>query len=390
MDIQNNIVYKIKATLLMLLAVCITACNDSVNTIEQDNDTSPVIPGMVPLYVELPDAYATVVSRAPSDNDFLKNEDIKNIPDGNTLRLIVLNSIPTNEYITPDILAHEYSYVVRTANGKPYLYRCEVDDMGNLIPGSVENTPYYLEAGQTFYCMAISPARKMTLHDGKYMIAMKNGEELLATNNHWNQTIYSKVVVPSIVTERATVKLNPLMHTMARIRVTVTNGTNITELDGSYPAIEIDRIPTNPGDTWTEDNFNNGDVITMPEYNYAVGDTITAQMGNNILHNRMYLYDCDEEVSWTNIGDDDNPIWHKNISLSAETTILPMDARPTPVIIRLMLNVNLTPMQFHFQTRKAFLPGRTYNYIATVNVSEDAVYIVSWQDASWTTEVDPE
>ncbi len=359
--------------MLLLLAVCLTACNDNI-----EPNVYPAEEGMVPLEVRLPEVYNTAATRATSNSDLANRGQIYDLPNGSTLRLIVLNKEPSNAYITTNDVVDQFIYIVQTANEKPYLYRCQVDEKGNLIEGTIENRPYYLAAGQTFYCMAISPARALTLNNGKYMLSMFNQEELLATNNHWNETKYSMVKVPASVNENAIVTLNPLMHTMARIRISVKKGTNIMKLEAGDPFIELSRVPSDPNTKWATDYFNGNTEVLMPTYNLAVGDSIEAQMGNNILHNRIYIHDALP-----------TPDWQKDIDLMAETTILPMDARATPMIIRLMLDVNLTPMQFHFQTRRNFLPGYTYNYIATINLTEEAIYVASWQDASWNTTVDP-
>ncbi len=348
--------------------------------------------GMVPLELKLGGVYSPVMTTKAAENPGLKDDMIHEMEEGWTLRLIILEREPSGNVVEKDNVVGEFVYVIQNDKwGKSYPLACEVDENGVLTPGSVTTEPYYLPAAEgsqniTYYCMAISPAKALheVSEDGKTImkVQVKNHENFLASNNKWQQTMYNTFEVSSDVTQKATANLKPLMPTTAKINVRIVNGDHVTELTPSEPVLELDRIPTDPGEEWIGDKLDNTTHM-MPLYNLPVGDEIEKQHGNNILYNRIYIYDSLYDDDFANTGTEDNPIWTKSIEITSEANILPMDARPTPMIIRINMKVNLTPMQFQFQTNEVFEPGHVYNYTAKISMQEGNIYIASWQDVSW-------
>ncbi len=354
--------------------------------------------GMVPFELNMGGVFSPVMTTKAAANPGLTDDMIHDMENGRTLRLIVLKSAPTANVVEAGNIQDEFVYVIQTDKwGKSYPQPCQVDDNGKLILGTITSEPYYLPAASSgstvdYYCMAISPAKKLheVTENGKTImkVQVKNNESVLASNNRWTQTMYNTFSVSSKVTDKATADLNPLMPTTAKINVRILNGEHVTELTPSYPVLELDRIPTDPGKQWIGDKQDNT-TYTMPVYNLAVGDEIEKQHGNNILYNRMYIYNSAYDDELTNTGTSANPVWEKHIEIATEANILPMDARPTPMIIRINVKVNMTPMQFQFQTNELYEPGHEYNYTARISMQDGNIYIASWQDVSWNWGVDP-
>ncbi len=267
--------------------------------------------------------------------------------------------------------------------------------MGQLIREI--DKPYYLpvaksETGDTYYCMAISPAREIDRDDDGYLkLAVNNQEELLVNNNIWNETAYGTFIVSNDVSQKAEIDLNPLTYATAKIRITIKNGRNVTDLEACSPFAELDRVPTNPGSSWTMDKTGGSGEMKMDNYNLTFGNSIEEQMGNNILYNRMYIQDAVAAKPWyeTTTGTDGKSITTKYLSITGETNILPMDARPTPMIIRTDVDVNHTPMQFQYQTNKRFRAGYVYDYTVEISLKDNNIYVASWQDMEWEEELSP-
>ncbi len=379
------------AVFAMMAAAFVSSC------VKDEYPDVPAVPeGMVPLELDLGGVYSPVAATKAVNPD-LKDNMIHDMEEGRTLRLIVLKSAPTANVVEKSNLQGEFVYVIQTDKwGKSYPQPCQVDDDGTLVPGTITTEPYYLPAASSgtvnYYCMAISPAKKLheVTEGGKTVmkVQVKNHESFLASNNRWNQTMYNTFTVSSDVTEKATANLNPLMPMTAKINVRIINGDHVTELTPSDPVLELDRIPTDPGEQWKGDKQDNT-TYTMPTYNLAVGDEIEKQHGNNILYNRIYVYDSVYNDDFTNTGTEEAPVWTKSIEITSEANVLPMDARPTPMIIRINVKVNLTPMQFQFQTNEIFEPGHVYNYTAKISMQEGNIYIASWQDVAWGWPLDP-
>ncbi len=377
--------------------------------------------GMVPVELNLASMYTPMRTKAPVDNGGLQGLTPKLLAADNSLRLIVLKNEPGENGLIrkADLLENTkypgelgFVYILKSDKfGNVYPQPCRVDDDGNYIEGSMTTSPYYLpvaEAGTqaSYYCMAISPAKKLEEDTDGYMkVAVNNKEDILVSNNMWHQTKYRELVVSDKVTNKATVDLNPMMYSTALIRIKVINGDHVTALFPGQPFLGFDRVPTDPGKSWTgdeddrentaspdDDNTTAGKQHLMPKYNLPIGGQIESQMGNNILYNRLFVneYEMTENmVDITPVGSVVDK-WRKDIVITTETNILPMDARPTPMIIKINIYVNETPMQFQFQTGKNFKPGHVYDYVATIKLNPDNIYIASWQDVSWSWSMEPD
>ncbi len=396
------------AVVALFLALAIfTGCSDE----EMDDVQKPTTENnMVRVNLNLNGAFPFLKSRAAVSKPELNTYDPQFLPDSSTIQLIILKEDPWTNYdgkvhkdnvINKDAAGNidDFVYIILADGfGTPYPYPCKVDKKGRLIEGTINQVPYYqMKAAENentkYYCMAVSPARQLILDtDGYYKLAIKNQEEVLINNNDWTQTCAVEFDMPQDVHEVAQITPNPLMNATAKIRIHVKNGHNVTELIPGRPYVELDRVPTNPGIPWTGDGVNGGTFPTN-KYNLEVGRSIEQQLGNNILYNRMYIMNSNKTESWVNLTPDaptpEESLWGKNIVIECETPILPMDARPTPMIIRLNIDVNLTPMQFQYQTGRVFKPGHVYDYTATISLTDGDIYIASWQDMQWGDELTP-
>ncbi len=402
------------AAIMLSLIVALMGC-----TKEPVTGNEPVPEGLVPLKLNLSGMYGHLQTKASSNGD-LASMTPKLLAENSTLRLLVLKNTPSgpNELVKKEDLVENSKY----SDELGFVYMLKADKFGNVYPQPCErqkydngdymkdddgnyiytpsSIPYYLpvsdnEVGTDYYCMAISPAKP--LHedsDGIIKVAVNNKEDILASNNMWDQTMYNAFKVTNKVTEEAVAELNPLMYSTAKIRIKVVNGENVTSLYPGNPFIGFDRVPTNPGASWTGDEDDEEDQSSqdddsdtpgkqhrMPDFNLPIGGEIETQMGNNILYNRMFVseFDMVEETSGK----------VKDIEVTTETNLLPMDCRPTPMIIKLNIYVNETPMQFQFQTGKVFKPGHVYDYIATIKLAPGNIFIASWQDVSWSWPLKP-
>lgn len=351
--------------------------------------------GMIPLEVAPVKMYGYGPrTKAAAENDDLKGIDPLLLRENNTLRLIVMKEPPAGNVVEADNLVEgDFVYIIKTDMfGNVYPQPCQVDDEGVLIPNTVTTKPYYLpvaesEEGKPYYCMAISPAKKLHNDGGIMKIAVKNQESILVSNNYWVETEFNNFIVSNKVTDKATAHLNPLIYGTALIKINVVNGANVTSLFPGQPFLGLDRVPTNPGEKWVGDRLDGNKQHTMPEFNLEIGGEIAPQMGNNILYNRLFVNDYKMSESYE--GTAGTSDWSKNISILTETNILPMDARPTPMIIRINVYVNETPMQFQYQTMELFEPGHVYEYTATIKLAPNDMYVATWQDVSWSWTLSP-
>ncbi len=367
--------------------------------------------GMVPLELAPVSMYGYMPNRPSSKS--VSNEDLAGISpslltENSTMRLIVMKNEPEGNVVMADnLIPGDFVYVIMTDKyGNVYPQPCKADDDGTLVPGSITAEPYYLpvsenSAGTNYYCMAISPAKKLIEDtDGIMKVAVKNKESILVTNNYWEETEFNFFNVSNKVTDKATAHLNPLFYGTALIRIKIVNGDHVTTLFPGNPLLGFDRVATDPGQVWTGDKSDTAtgeDVDSdtpgiqhkMPDYNLVIGKEIEPQMGNNILYNRLFVSDYDMTESYIETPSGSGK-WTKNIVVTTETNILPIDARPTPMIIKLNIYVNETPMQFQFQTNEIFKPGHVYNYTATIKLDPNNIYIASWQDVSWSWSLDPD
>ncbi len=403
--------------------------------------------GEVPVVLDVSGVYSPLPATRATDHPELKDSVPVPLPEGSTLRLIIIKPDRYDDIMSRKVIRLDdvdescirnkgtenmdigFTYILQAEKEKdktsgpqntiPCTLTYDVNDVDDdndrtEITGiQTEWFPYSIPVTgkeETYYFVSVSPAKRvipedMTLDDGTELadvlkVTVRNQETFMSSNNNWNQTAVSSFTVPATVAGEARIKMQPIMHTTARIKITVYGGDFIYDMRPGSPLFEIDRVPTEPGDSWLVDKDDNKDVdddgkqdrFTNEVLNLCIGDNIKTQMGNNILYNRMYV--SNEGAVVDTIADASMIPGHIHVPylprIMAETTVLPMDARPTPMIIRLNLFVNDVPMQFQYQTSQKFEAGYSYNYSATINLHDNEMYIATWQDVAWRTDVYPE
>lgn len=426
---------KIIGSISLLMSVALgVSCTDHIEPGFHKEGEVPIVLNVSGVYSPLP------ATRATAHPDLA---DVDTLPEGSTLRLLIIKSGKYEEILQRKVILFDdvdesciskkedgsqeigFTYILQEdkdrSTGSQNTIPCtliyddnDVDndhDVTEIIGIKTEMFPYSIPVTgetKTYHCVAISPAKKLIPEDVKdgngnvlysnvLKVTVRNQETFLSSNNNWSQTAISSFTVPATVSEEAIITLQPIMHTTARITITVYGGDFISSMQPASPLFEIDRVPTEPGDSWLvdkDDDKDQGeqDLFTNDVLNLCIGDNIKPQMGNNILYNRMYV--SDDKAVQDSIPDASMIPGHIHVPylprIQAETTVLPMDARPTPMIIRLNLFVNDVPMQFQYQTSQKFEAGYSYDYSATINLHQNEVYIATWNDMSWKTDVYPE
>lgn len=325
-----------KAIVSVVVAVLLlTACEQSENYNTPNERKIAIIPELAGMYVNVPGNWSS--TRADAHPELSK---ITNLAEGSTLRLIAKK---TNAQTTT-----VKDYVVRTVGGgSQSLYPCTLNPDGTVA--NEDKTPLYLSVG-TYTFSAVSPAHKY--NNGKMTI--NNAESVIATNNRWRQTEASIITISNDDKSKV-IPINPLIQLTSRMTFTLKGdrGSGVSSLSVMQDGIEIDRIRENAA------------VINN------VGDDIPAIITDN--YHRIYIKEKD--------------IRQDNGNLRGEICLLPIDNRPTPMMVILNLMVNGVPTQFSFSiVNKILEGGYSYDYIVTIKI-KDNITVANWQETSWSTTV---
>lgn len=328
-----KIIYK--ALFILSMATTLFSACEQEEAHEVNNEGKvAIVPELAGIYATSPGNWSSTRATHPG------LDKIVNLPEGSTLRLIAKRS---NTTTTQD-------YVVRTSEGgSQSLYPCKVDDSGNVTEES--KTPLYLDAGNYTFS-AISPAHKYKQGSG---ITIDNGESVVATNNKWEQTKATTITIQNDDQSKV-IPLNPLMQLTSRMTFTLKGdaASGVSSVAIMQDGIEIDRIRENP--------------VTISN----VGDSIKAEIVAN--YNRIYIKDSDVEVQ-------------EDGSLKGSVYLLPIDNRPTPMMVILNVMVNGVPTQFTFSiVNKILYAGYSYDYKVTIKI-KDNITVANWQETSWSTDV---
>lgn len=327
-------IYKIIITVIAAVLL-LPACEQVENYDNQDERKIAIIPEFAGMYVNVPGNGDNTRSSAHPELS-----GITNLAEGSTLRLIAKKNDSQTTVVK--------DYIVRTVDGgSQSLYPCTLNPDGTVA--NEDKTPLYLSVG-TYTFSAVSPAHKYK--NGK--IAVNNGESVIATNNRWRQTEASIATI-STNDKSKVIPMNPLMQLTSRMTFTVkgdkSNG--VSSLSVMQDGIEIDRIRES--------------AVVLNN----VGDDIPAIITEN--YNRIFIKEKD--------------IRQENGSLKGEICLLPIDNRPTPMMVILNLMVNGVPTQFTFSiVNKVLEGGYSYNYIVTIKV-KDNITVANWQETSWSATV---
>lgn len=328
-------IYKTLFILSMTTTAFFSACEkEDVREITNGRKVT-IIPDLTGMYSTSPGNWS---STRASNHPGLEN--IINLPEGSTLRLIATGKQETTIQ----------DYVVRTSEGgSQSLYPCTVDNNGNITEES--KAPLYLSTG-SYQFSAISPAHKYQPGNG---ITIDNGESVVATNNRWSETESTSITITT-EDQSKVIPLNPLIQLTSRMTFTLQGDANsgVSSISMMQDGIEISRIRQN--------------AVTLKN----VGDSIKAEITNN--YSRIYIKESEMEIL-------------NDCKLKGSVYLLPIDNRPTPMTVILNVMVNGVPTQFTFSiVNKILYAGYSYDYKVSIKI-KDNITVANWQETSWSTEV---
>ena len=339
-----------------------------------EEDTPVSVPdGKVQVEFQLPGTYGISISDAQSravDNlgpngwhDLPQPDQEELLPVGSTLWLSYakLNDDGTT-YGTPNL----QGYVVgTTTGGYNTLYPCTTQEVNGKLEINAEEigAPLYLEAG-TYKFKMISPAYpvstdlKMTIDNGMY---------LYSTDGRYKETYSQPIPIEVNTSGVQYVKLNPIISQVARFTFTIHKGTGVYTLEPLEAGIEISGLQ-NP--------FNHGEERQL-QYNWSsenIADTLVMRMG--------------DKRSWVTLPGSEIET-DANGTLTGDIGVLPTLTMSTPVAVLINMAVNGVPTQYMTLVNEThLLHAHSYNFRWTVNVEDGQISVVTWQNQSWTTDIE--
>lgn len=273
------------------------------------------------------------------------------LPEGTTLWIIA----ETTDEVGKSIYT-KTSYVVKeVGEGVTSLYPCEVDTVGKVV--SVDGTPMFISEG-TYKFWAISPARE--LKDGN-TLSVKNGEELLATDDRYEETKPTTIKVSGNWSNDESrievIKLNPLFNQTAQLKFTITSEAKwIHSLELLAAGVEYSGLQEETVDNWSLTNHLNTDY-GMKNGTYRETECVTGVNSDGTHY------------------------------LEVTTPVLPVNAVATPVVVSFNVLINGVPSPFSIMlTEKNFQAGYSYHYKGSVKL-QDGVAVIVWQFVEWNMDV---
>lgn len=275
------------------------------------------------------------------------------LPEGTTLWIIA----ETKNELGKSIYT-QTSYVVKEVSegtGVTSLYPCEVDDDGKVV--SVDGTPMFISEG-TYTFWAVSPARNLGDDNS---LSVKNGEELLATDNRYEETEPTTITVSANWTDEDSrievIRLNPLFNQTAQLKFTITSEAKwIHSLELLAAGVEYSGLQEEMKNNWSLTNHLQTDY-GMKNGTYRETECVTGKNSDGTHY------------------------------LEVTTPILPVNAIATPVVVLFNVLINGVPSPFSVMlTEKDFKAGYSYHYKGKVEL-QDGVAVIVWQFVEWGTDV---
>lgn len=274
------------------------------------------------------------------------------LPEGTTLWIIA------EKLDEADKVTSKTAYVVKEVSegtGVTSLYPCEVDADGKVV--SVNGTPMFISEG-TYKFWAISPARNL---GDDNTLSVKNGEELLATDDRYVETKPTTITVSGNWSNDESrievIRLNPLFNQTAQLKFTITSEAKwIHSLELLAAGVEYSGLQEET------------------ENNWSLSDTLKTDYG---MKNGTY-----RETECVTGKNSDGTHY-----LEVTTPVLPVNAVATPVVVLFNVLINGVPSPFSIMlTEKNFQAGYSYHYKGTVKL-QDGVAVIVWQFVEWNMDV---
>lgn len=344
---QYKSMFSIAAGCVISFLFCSCNSNTDIDKIPEDNliQIQPVLSGSL-----IADGFATG-TRADS---LPGNPVIVPLPEGSTLWIIAEKLDEADNVIFTSMTA----YVVKEVSegtGVTSLYPCEVDDDGNLL--SIDGTPMFISEGK-YKFWAVSPARE--LDEGNYT-SVKNGEELLATDERYTETAPTNIDVSANWSDDESrievIKLNPLFNQTAQLKFTITSEAQwIHSLELLASGVEYSGLQEKTVNNWSLTSHLQTDY-GMKNGTYRETECVTGKNSDGTHY------------------------------LEVTTPILPVNAIATPVVVLFNVLINGVPSPFSIMlTEKDFKAGYSYHYKGRVKL-QDGVAVIVWQFVEWGTDV---
>lgn len=277
------------------------------------------------------------------------------LPEGTTLWIIAEKLDEAGKVTSTS----QTAYVVKEVSegtGVTSLYPCTVDADGKVV--SVNGTPMFISEG-TYKFWAVSPARE--LKDGN-TLSVKNGEELLATDNRYAETEPTTITVSGNWSNDESrievIKLNPLFNQTAQLKFTITSEAKwIHSLELLAAGVEYSGLQEETDNNWSLTNHLNTD-FAMKNGTYRETECVTGKNSDGTHY------------------------------LEVTTPVLPVNAVATPVVVLFNVLINGVPSPFSIMlTEKNFQAGYSYHYKGTVRL-QDGVAVIVWQFVEWNMDVE--
>ena len=376
-----------KILILMLAAACASllfvGCERSLSLGETQRTQIVYAPGVYGMFSPVAGTKAVDLNdtgnSSSSDyyyNGFLGVPALTTLPIGATVWLTYRKGTPNSgatdmedpdsfTWSEPDLKA----YIVRDASGYNALYPCktqeleeggvtyvelELDDDGNVI----YSTPLYLEDGY-YQFRAVCPANRIRKND--LAMQVNNGMQVYANDERYEQTRSKIVQVRANGTGVQNIVLNPMINEMARIKVTLHPGKNVSSMEMMSQGVEISGLQ-NPEMEGTSLAFN------WSSMNLA--DTLKIQRGSK--YSRASIREFTKDASDAFVG---------------ELCILPTDASSTVTVLLVNMAVNGVPTQYLLLLNQMkYFHGHSYNLDLEIGL-EGKIRVMNWANQSWTGEV---
>lgn len=329
-----------------------TACDNDAAADKVPGDDliqiQPVLSGSL-----VADGFGTGTRASLSGEDGYK---IVPLPEGTTLWIIAekLDEDEADKVTSTSKTA----YVVKEVSegtGVTSLYPCEVDADGKVV--SVDGTPMFISEG-TYKFWAISPARNL---GDDNTLSVKNGEELLATDDRYVETAPTEITVSANWTDEDSrievIRLNPLFNQTAQLKFTITSEAKwIHSLELLAAGVEYSGLQEETENNWSLTNHLQTD-FAMKNGTYRETECVTGKNSDGTHY------------------------------LEVTTPVLPVNAIATPVVVLFNVLINGVPSPFSIMlTEKNFRAGYSYHYKGTVKL-QDGVAVIVWQFVEWNMDV---
>lgn len=335
-----------------------------------EEDTPVSVPdGKVQVEFQLPGTYGISISDAQSRAvDNLGPNDWHDLPQPTQEELLPVGSTLWLSYAKQDEDGTTYGtpnlqgYVVgTTTGGYNTLYPCTTQEVNGKLEINPEEigAPLYLEEGIYKFKM-ISPAYPVSI-DLKMNI--DNGMYLYSTDGRYKETYSQPIPIEVNTSGVQYVKLNPIISQVARFTFTIHKGTGVYTLEPLEAGIEISGLQN----TYLHDT----------EYNWSsenIADTLVMRMGDK----RSWVTLPGSELETDADG-----------TITGDIGVLPTLTMSTPISVLINMAVNGVPTQYMTLVNEThLLHAHSYNFRWTVNVEDGQISVMTWQNQSWSTEVE--